>query len=411
LNRIVLLKNEIKEYHWGSRIFIPQLTGMRSPCQRPQAEMWLGAHPGASSMATVDNKQIRLREIIKNDPVGALGKSVSDKFSGDLPFLFKVLSAARPLSLQAHPNKAQARLGFAREDSKDIPIESPHRTYKDQNHKPEMICALTHLWAFKGFRRNKDIIDLMDMVGASSVGVQTELLRRQDENEGLKGFFTSLLTMEKGKQEMVIEKIMGIVNGLEASEPAFEWIIKLYREFPGDIGVLSPLFLNVVCLEPMEAIYITSGELHGYLEGSGLELMANSDNVIRGGLTPKHVDVKELLDILDFAPHEPEIIRPEQAGNNEAIYRTGNHEFVLSVITLHGGGREGSIYRGPAARGPEIIICTEGKANITDINKRDSLDISKGLSFFIPASVEAYIIKGEATIFKAAVPVPKQLPA
>lgn len=405
MNRIVILKNEIKEYAWGSRTFIPELTGMPSPCEKPQAEMWLGAHPSASSMALMDNMQIPLNELIKKDIKGTLGMSVADKFSNSLPFLLKVLAAAKPLSIQAHPDKEQARRGFRRENSKEIPFDSPNRNYKDQNHKPELICALTPLWALKGFRRNKDIIELMDKLDASAIGLKTDLLKNQPGKEGLKSFFSSLLTMDKERQNHVVEKIMGIVKGMETSEHAFEWMKRICKEYPGDIGVLSPLFLNVVSLKPTEAMYIASGELHGYLEGAGLELMANSDNVIRGGLTPKHIDVTELIDILEFTPHEPKIIRPEHIGNNEAVYRTGNDEFMLSVISLQGGAREGSIYRGPGLRNAEIIICTAGKARVEDIRKGDILDVSRGMSLFIPASVEGYIINGEATIYKATAPL------
>lgn len=404
MNKIVLLNNEIKEYAWGSKTFIPELMKMPSPWERPMAEMWLGAHPNASSRALMDNKKIPLNEIINRDPEAALGDTIAHRFSNSLPFLFKVLAAAKPLSIQAHPNKEQAIEGFSRENLKKIPLDSPDRNFKDQNHKPELICALTPLQALKGFRRNRDIIGLMDSIGAPFSGLNIDLLRKQSEGEGLKDFFTSLLTMEKKRQNIVIEKIMQKVNNIQTSEPTIEWMKRLYYEYPGDICVLSPLFLNVVSLKPSDAMYITSGELHAYLEGAGLELMANSDNVIRAGMTSKRVDVKELVDILKFAPHKPRIILPEDLGNNEAVYHTGNDEFILSVISLKGGG-EGSIYHGPDRRSAEIIICTKGNARVEDIRRRDGFDISKGISLFIPASVEGYIITGVATIYKAAVPL------
>jgi len=405
LNRIVILKNKIQEYAWGSRTFIPELMGNSSPCEKPQAEMWLGAHPSASSLVVTDNMQIPLNELIKRDPEVMLGSSVADRFSNSLPFLLKVLAAAKPLSIQAHPNKEQAQRGFTRENSKEIPFGSPCRNYKDQNHKPELICALTHFWALKGFRGNRDILALMDKVCASSIGLQTDFLSDQQGKEGLQSFFISLLTMDRERQNQVVEKVMGIVMGLETSEPAFEWMKRLYHENPGDIGVLSPLFLNIVSLKPTEAMYISAGELHGYLEGAGLELMANSDNVIRGGLTSKHVDVMELIDILEFVPHEPKIILPEYVGNNEAVYPTNNEEFILSVISLQGGALEGSIYKGPGLRSAEIIICTDGKARIEDIHTSDILDVSRGMSLFVPALVAGYIIRGEGTFYKATAPI------
>ena len=404
MNKIVILNNEIKKYHWGSKTFIPELKGMPSPWEMPMAEMWLGAHPNASSWALIDNIQIPLNVLINMDPEAALGFTIAHRFSNSLPFLMKVLAAAKPLSIQAHPNKEQAIEGFSRENLKRIPLDSLERNFKDQNHKPELICALTAFQALKGFRRNRDIIGLMDSVGAPFSDLNIDLLRKQSEREGLKDFFTSLLTMDKERHNIVIEKIIRKVNNIQTPEPAFEWMKRLYFEYPGDIGVLSPLFLNVVSLKPSEAMYINSGELHSYLEGAGLELMANSDNVIRGGLTSKRVDIKELIDILKFVPHKPRIILPEDVGNNEAVYHTGNDEFILSVITLKGGG-EGSIYYGPDRRSAEIIICTEGNARVEDIRRREGFDISKGISLFIPASVEGYTINGASTIYKAAAPL------
>jgi mannose-6-phosphate isomerase len=409
LNRIVLLENEIKEYVWGSRTFISDLTGKPSPSEKPQAEMWMGAHPNASSMAVTDNLQISLNELIKDDPQGSLGSSVAEKFSNRLPFLFKVIAAAKPLSIQAHPNKEQAIEGFSRENLREIPLDSPHRNYRDQNHKPEIICALTPLHALKGFRRNREIIDLMEQVDAPSVGLKTDFLRGQPEKVGLKDFFRSLLTMKKEQQNPAIEMIMGKVNGMTAHEPAFYWMKRLYNEYPGDIGVLSPLFLNVVSLKPKEALYIAAGELHAYLEGSGLELMANSDNVIRGGLTPKHIDISELIDVLEFAPNEPRTILPEEVGNNEAVYPTGSDEFVLAVVHLKGSGSERSSHHGSSQRSAEIIICTEGEARIKDLYSGEVLEVSKGMSLFIPASVKGYIISGTATLYKAATPLPRNM--
>jgi mannose-6-phosphate isomerase len=407
LKRIVLLQNEIKEYVWGSRTFISDLTGMPSPSKKPQAEMWMGAHPNASSMAIKDNLQISLNDLIKDDPRGSLGISVAEKFSNRLPFLFKVLAAAKPLSIQAHPNKEQAIKGFVRENLKEIPLDSPGRNYKDQNHKPEIICALTPLHALKGFRGNQDIIDLMDKVDAPAAGLKTDLLRGHPEKVGLKGFFRSLLTMNKERQNLAIEMIMGKVNGMTIPEPAFHWMKRLYNEYPGDIGVLSPLFLNIVSLEPNEALYIAAGELHAYLEGSGLELMANSDNVIRGGLTPKHIDVTELIDILEFTSNEPRIILPEDVGNNEAVYPVGSEEFILSVVHLKGAGSESYSHQGSLQRSAEIIICTEGKARMKELYSGEGLEVSKGMALFIPASVKGYIISGAATLYKAATPIPR----
>jgi mannose-6-phosphate isomerase len=401
-DRIVVLKNEIKEYAWGSGTFIPELLEVPSP-DRPQAEMWLGAHPGGPSLALSGDKQEPLDELIKTDPEGMLGASVARRFFGRLPFLFKVLAAARPLSIQAHPNRDQALRGFDKEDAMGNPLDSPDRNYKDRNHKPELICALTRMWALKGFRKKEEILDLTSRIDAPSIAFYAAQLREGTDEEGLRNFFVSLLTMEKERQQSLIEEAMGAIKDMKILSPAVDWMKKLYRDYPGDIGVLSPLFLNVISLEPGEAVYISSGELHGYLEGAGLEIMANSDNVIRGGLTSKHVDAAELMKILDFTPHEPKIIIPEATGV-ESFYRTGSDEFVLSVISLQGKTAT-PFYRSANQRSAEIIICTAGKARVEDVPTGDSIDLSKGMSIFIPASIKEYVIRGDATLYKAATPL------
>jgi len=406
LDRIFLLKNEIKEYVWGSRTFISDFNGMPSPSEKPQAEMWLGAHPNASSMVLMDNLQISLCKLIEEDPQGNLGVLLAEKSSNRLPFLLKVLAAAKPLSIQAHPNRRQAVDGFFRENKNGIPLDSPDRIYKDQNHKPEIICALTPFHVLKGFRRNQEIIDLMAIIGAPSAGLKTDLLKGQPQKKGLKDFFRSLLSMDSGQQKAIVDMIMMKVVDMETAVPALSWMKRLYMEYPGDIGILSPLFLNIVSLRPDEALYVGSGELHAYLEGSGLELMANSDNVIRGGLTPKHIDVAELINILNFTSSKPQIILPESIGNNEAVYHTGSDEFILSVIDLKGQDGDRSTHHSSLQRSAEIIICTEGRAGIKDLSSGEVLEASKGMSFFIPASVKGYIISGDAKLYKAAAPLP-----
>jgi mannose-6-phosphate isomerase len=402
-DRIFTLKNEIKKYEWGSVTFIPELTGDPSPGQ-PQAEMWLGAHPAGPSLALFDDRQMPLDELIKIDPEGLLGASTARRFSGQLPFLLKVLAAAHPLSIQAHPDRDQALRGFEMEDHEGIPLDSPNRNYKDRNHKPELICALTRMWALKGFRKKEEIINLTSMINAPSIAFHKALLKEGTEKEGLKNFFVSLLTMEKERQRLLVEEVIGAINDMKTFDPAVDWMKRLYRDYPGDIGVLSPLFLNVVSLEPSEAVYISSGELHCYLEGAGLEIMANSDNVIRGGLTSKHVDKKGLIDILDFSPKEPKILSPESMGN-EAFYHTGSEEFILSVISLGGDPSKELSYNTAKQRSAEIIISIAGKARMGGLPGGDIIDLSKGMSVFVPASIAGYTINGHGTLYKAAVPL------
>ncbi|MDB9823200.1 mannose-6-phosphate isomerase, class I [Deltaproteobacteria bacterium] len=402
MGRIAILENSIQEYAWGSKTFIPELIGESSPAESPKAEMWMGSHPKAPSMAIYNNNRIPLAELIRRDPSGFLGMPIAEKFSNELPFLFKVIAATKPLSIQSHPDKERAKTNFIREDQKKIPLEAGNRNYRDDNHKPELICALEPLWALKGFRKIEDILNITDKFGASARRLGIDILKSQPNEGGLKNFFMALMNMEEERKRNLLDEIARKIKGFTFSSPAFDWIMRLKREYPGDIGVLSPLFLNVLQLQPGEAVQIPCGELHAYLEGAGLELMANSDNVIRGGLTKKHIDVPELMNILDFTPHTPDTLIPEGNDQLEAFYPVTADEFMLSVVSLN---RKDSIYRSPHSRSAEIMICIEGDGYITDQHNKDLLKIHKGTSLFIPAAVEQYLIQGEAIIYKASVPL------
>ena len=241
----------------------------------------------------------------------------------------------------------------------------------------------------------------MEKIGPSAKALGIDILRNRQNVEGLQGFFSALMGMDGKHQKKAIGKMVACVEKQADSEPAFEWLLKLNRAYPGDIGVLAPLLLNVVLLQPGEAVYIPSGELHAYLEGSGLELMANSDNVLRGGLTPKHIDTPELLSVLDFTHHEVDIIKPEMLKTGECVYQTPAAEFILSRISLH----KNSPFESPRRRSVEILISVEGEARITDLGNHDTLDLSQGTAVIIPSSVKQYLIQGESALYKAAVPL------
>jgi mannose-6-phosphate isomerase len=401
VHRIVVLENRIQEYAWGSKTFIPEFLGKSSPARKPEAEMWMGSHPRAPSMVLHDGNRMSLAEFIRTDPQGILGRGTAERFHNKLPFLFKVISAASPLSIQAHPGKEQAEAGFLRENMHKIPLDSPERIYRDDNHKPELICALEPFWALKGFREVEDILEITANLGISEERFCIDTLRSQPNERGLKDFFMALMNMEKDRKQHLLKDIAERIGGLSVTSPAYEWILRLYRENPGDIGSLSPLFLNIVHLQPGEAMHIPSGQLHSYLEGSGLELMANSDNVIRGGLTNKHIDTNELVNILDFKPRLPDILRPERGDALESYYPVKVKEFRLSVITLQ--DRDSS-YKSSSLGSAEIVICTEGGGQLTDVAKEQVMDFHRGVSLFIPAAVEQYLIRGKATVYKASVP-------
>lgn len=401
MREIGLLRNTIQEYDWGSTTAISELLGQAGQPDKPQAELWMGTHPKAPSEVLQDGVWKSLLELVEEHPDDILGKQIARRFHNKLPFLFKVLAAAKPLSIQAHPNSEQARRGFMRENELGIPLKAPNRNYRDDNHKPEIICALTVFWALKGFREVREIIRLLDKIQSPGLAKALTFLRDQPNREGLKGFFRHLMTMEKGKQNQIVEEAVGSAEKLVNGDGVWQWIVKLNLEYPGDIGVISAIFLNLIQLTPGQAMYLPAGELHAYLEGVGIELMANSDNVLRGGLTPKHVDVQELLNILNFAEGEVDILRPKELGSGEAVYETGTSEFVLSTIKVS----EGAPFKSSRNRSVEIMICTEGAARVTDLSNGEMTRLPKGGSVIVPAAVKQYNVEGDATLYKAAVPL------
>ncbi len=401
MKKICLLKNFVQNYAWGSMTFIPELMGAPVPAEKPQAELWMGVHPKAPSQVQCDGEWMSLPEFIRTDPEGILGESVAKNFSDELPFLFKVLAAAKPLSIQVHPSRDQARAGFARENEMKIPLDAPNRNYKDENHKPEMICALTPFSLLSGFRRIDDLIALTEKIGAPVLKGKVGLLQGQHEAEGLDVFLTTLMAMDRDTQTQLVSEVVECIEQIPGTDAALEWVVRLNQEYPGDIGVLSPLFMNIVRLEPGQGMYTPPGRLHTYLEGAGIELMANSDNVLRGGLTAKSMDIRELLKILDFTHHHVDILMPERREKGENIYDTPAKEFVLSLISVE----RGSPFESSRTRSVEIMICLAGDAQISDLGNGDFLSLTKGTSLIVPAAVELYRIEGKATLYKAAVPL------
>ena len=401
MRKIAMLRNTVQEYAWGSRTAIAELLGQPVPADKPQAELWMGAHPKSPSLVFCDGIWRPLLEVIEENPEEVLGNEVAARFSARLPFLFKVLASEKPLSIQAHPNRAQARQGFARENELRIPLDAPNRNYKDDNHKPEIICALTPFWALIGFRKIEEMIVLLERLQIQSLTREIDILRAQPNGGTLKDFFRAVMTLDKQSQQQVLSEALTSAEARADEDPVSSWMIKLHQEYPDDIGVLSTALLNLIRLGPGEALYQPAGELHAYLEGVGMELMANSDNVLRGGLTPKHVDVPEFLNTLNFSEGKVDILRPKRLSSGESVYHTPTEEYVLSVITIG----EASSFKSETKRSVEIMICTEGEAEVEDLGDNSSTRLANGVSIIVPAAVEQYRITGNATLFKAAVPL------
>ncbi|GHV60164.1 mannose-6-phosphate isomerase, class I [Spirochaetia bacterium] len=435
MNAIFKLKNQVKHYNWGSPQWIPRLLGAENAAGEPWAELWMGVHPGAPSQVVLNDgsrcTEITLGGLIAQNPRQYLGKEVSSRV---LPFLFKLLAAAKPLSIQAHPSLEQARMGWRRENERHIPLDSPNRNYKDENHKPEIICALSPFTAMCGFREPEEIAALLEhFFGAVMDGRRAPRSLQQ----GLRGLKTALAPPADHRNPTVVPPLKSFLKALfslsaETRQELTEYILKtdktdLSKEFdagacfpsewenmvrfaelyPGDPGIIAPLYLNLLKLAPGDAVYLDAGVLHAYIDGFGVELMANSDNVLRGGLTPKHVDVDELMGVLDFSPLKPEILKPQRLHSAAADagfsrYITPCKEFSLGV--LRGTGETQGFPPGK----PAIIIVTEGAVKV-NAGKKEELILNRGESAFIPAEQSGQAplglsFEGDYTLYAATLP-------
>ncbi len=403
MEKIGILKNCIQEYAWGSKTAIPLLLGENRPSETPLAEIWMGSHPKAPSLVFYQNQWIPLDQLIRDNSEELLGREASEKFNNRLPFLFKVLAVEKPLSIQAHPGRTHAKMGFERENFHHIPLDAFNRNYKDENHKQECICAMTPFWALNGFRPIEDITQNMDAVFPGELAIIKKHLRHRDKREGLKAFLYDLMTMDQREKETLIHCVVTRLKATADRSLMVQWVIRLHQEYPGDIGIFSPVYLNLILLEPGQAMFLPSGELHAYLEGMGVEVMANSDNVLRGGLTPKHVDVQELLKVLNFEERRIDIQFGEPVSETERIYRTDAEEFQLSGITV----KQGNVYTCSDRNSLEILLWAKGRSTVHVQDNGERLEVCKGTSVMIPASVHSYGITGDAQIYKVCVPIKK----
>ncbi|MFD5884268.1 mannose-6-phosphate isomerase, class I [Streptomyces yangpuensis] len=383
------LTNTIRPYAWGSTTALPALLGVE-PTGEPQAELWMGAHPGAPSRVDRGAGERSLAEVIAADPEGELGAATVAKFGPGLPFLFKILAAGAPLSLQVHPDLAQAKAGFEEEERRGIPIDADHRNYKDPNHKPEMICAITTFDGLCGFRSPQASADLFEGLGVGSLKPYADLLRAHPEEAALREVLTAVLTADREQMARTVTETAAAAAHLGGEYATYA---ALAHEYPGDPGVLAAMLLNHVRLQPGEALFLGAGVPHAYFDGLGVELLANSDNVLRAGLTPKHVDVPELLKIVRFEPSDPAVMRPEGDGGEE-VYEAPIDEFRLSRFLLAPGGAPHVLPDGA----PQILLCTGGSAQAGE------LALTPGGSAFVPAD-EKVELSGNGTVFRATVVV------
>ncbi|HDZ8010582.1 TPA: mannose-6-phosphate isomerase [Citrobacter amalonaticus] len=377
------LINSVQNYAWGSKTALTELYGLANPQQLPMAELWMGAHPKSSSKIEDASGQIvSLRDVIDGNQSALLGDAVAQRF-GELPFLFKVLCAAQPLSIQVHPNKRNSEIGFAKENAAGIPMDAAERNYKDPNHKPELVFALTPFLAMNAFREFSEIVSLLQPVAGAHTAIAHFL--EQPNAERLSQLFAGLLSMQ-GEEKSRALAILKAALETQQGEP---WqTIRLIAEFyPDDSGLFSPLLLNVVKLNPGDAMFLFAETPHAYLQGVALEVMANSDNVLRAGLTPKYIDIPELVANVKFdaKPANQLLTTPVKHGA-ELDFPIPVDDFAFSLHDL--SAQETAIEQHSAA----ILFCVEGEAVLSKGEQR--LVLKPGESAFISAEESPVSVSG-----------------
>jgi mannose-6-phosphate isomerase len=358
----------------------------------------MGAHPGDPSRVDRGDGPRPLTDVIAADPERELGARTLAAFGPRLPFLLKLLAADAPLSLQVHPDAATARAGFADEEARGVPRDAPHRNYKDDQHKPELICALTPFEGLCGFRRAEEAAALLAGLRVDALTPYVDALRARPEAAALREVLTALLTADRDATARTVDQAARAAGERAGQSPAYAACADVAGHHPGDPGVLATLLLHHVVLQPGQALHLGAGVPHAYLHGLGVEIMANSDNVLRCGLTTKHVDVPELLRVVRFEPAEPAVLTPQPAGGGEQVYRTPTAEFRLSRYRLAPGGPDPE----PVGDAPQILLCTEGEAVLHAGDDGAGLRLTPGGSAWLPAG-EKVRVHGEGTIFRATV--------
>ncbi|ANI89567.1 mannose-6-phosphate isomerase, class I [Arachidicoccus ginsenosidimutans] len=398
-DKIFLLKGKIQNYAWGGYDFIPRLLNVENPDHKPVAEYWMGAHPSASSKILVDGKEVSLNDEINKNPKVFIGEKVEQRF-GELPYLFKILDVRELLSIQVHPSKTEAEKGFDAEEAAGILITDKARNYKDRNHKPEVMVALSEFWLLHGFLEKEKLSTVLKSVP------EFETLVPVFEKESYKGLYKYVMELPQTQVDSILQPLVErelANNSSDKSQPGF-WVRRVYeyaqtKELVNiDRGIFSIYFFNIVKALPGEAIFQGAGIPHAYMEGQNVELMANSDNVLRGGLTPKHIDVPELLKHTKFEGVIPNVMKGELLLNHEKNYPCPVPDFGISKIELSSSE---SIEN--TSFSAEIIIVTEGEISFQHEDKTLTLFHGEA-AFILPETKYTIHSETEGTAFKAFVP-------
>jgi mannose-6-phosphate isomerase len=394
------LKGVVQNYAWGGKQYIPHLLGQDNRSNIPHAELWIGAHPSGPSHTLLDNRVMGLDRLIARDPQAILGKRVIDRFGPTLPYLFKVLDAAKMLSIQVHPSKKQAREGYKRENDKGIPVSAPSRNYRDSNHKPEVHVALTDFWMLHGFRPEKESNVILNSIPEFSG------LAKIAATHGIETLYRQLMDLPLDKVTKILSPLFNRLSAqhekipLDPDTPEY-WALQAFKQYgTTDHGIFSIFLFNLLHLKPGQGTFQAAGVPHAYLRGTTMELMANSDNVLRGGLTPKHVDVPELLDTLKFDFLLPSILTGTSTNPAERIYPVPVQDFQLSALYVS------SLlpFESSTPHGPDALILVDGAVHIRTHKRK--IHGKQGDIWMVPADQPYEITSSEsATLYRATVSI------
>lgn len=376
----IRLMPTFQHYAWGTDTDIVDLLNL-PPVPAPVAELWMGAHSGLPSpMAEAIEGITHLDALIARYPEDILGPQHAE-LQDRLPYLFKVLSAGSALSVQVHPSKAQAEAGFAAEKWQGKPLADPTRNYKDDNHKPELLMALTEFHAMAGFRQPEAVAERLAQLSCAALQAWVELLQR-DGLSALEELYAWLLQRSSTEVHTIVQEAMALLP--EGAE--FAWMAQLHQQYGDDMGIFFPLVLNYLVLQPGEAIYLDAGIPHAYLRGTGLEVMASSDNVLRGGLTAKFMDVPELLKVTEIRADSVQV-QPGKTEHGITRYDIPCSDFDLQIIDLS----EGTATLG-CSGSAELILVLEGEAEVADQT------VHQGDILLVPASLGEVRLRGNARL-------------
>ena len=394
------LRGAIKNYTWGSRTFLARLRGDGAPSREPEAELWMGAHPAAPARVWSEGEWRSLRELIERDPQDFLGASTVERFGAEAPFLLKILAIEQPLSLQVHPDRTQAAAGFDRERAAGVPPDEG--SYRDRRHKPELIVALEPLWLLRGLLEPEEIRRRFAEAGIASFAGETDRLARSGPS-GLRDFLAAWLGVSGAARDRLLDETRRAADvarraRLSRDDPGY-WLARMCELHPEDPTALAPLAMHLVRLSPGQGSFQPSRILHTYLEGLGVEVMANSDNVVRAGLTSKPVDLKELLAVVEVAPTAPLPMAAAADARGAARYESMVEEFELWRLEA----RLGTTATMEGRDAPAIGICTRGSGSVAAPGRDERLELGSGNAFAARAGAGPLELQGDLDVFVASI--------